>query len=144
MATISKRLSLPGCALALTLAFKPVYADVVIVVARDNPLTSLDRAELVDIYLGRLSRFPNGGRAIPIDQREGTAARDEFYSDYLGQSPAQIKAHWSKLIFTGRGQPPRSLPDGPAMVEFVAENPEAIGYVDEQHINSDVRIVSID
>ncbi len=144
MSTISQRLSLLGCALVLSLACKPVCAELVIVVARDNPLTRLDRAELADIYLGRLSRFPDGGRAVPIDQREGAAARDEFYSDYLGQSPAQIKAHWSKLIFTGRGQPPRSLPNGPAMVEFVAGNPEAIGYVDSQHINSDVRIVSID
>ncbi|MEX2500446.1 MAG: phosphate ABC transporter substrate-binding protein [Wenzhouxiangellaceae bacterium] len=141
-----KRLSIIGCALALSFMLSPALAlaDVVVVVARENPVTTLTHAQLADIYLGRLSRFPNGGSVVPIDQKEGADVRAEFYSEYLGRSPAQIKAHWSKLIFTGRGQPPRSVADGPAMIEFIAEHPDAIGYMDSDHVNDDVRIVSIE
>ena len=141
---MSRVLSFIGCALALSFAAGTACADVVVVVSQQNPLTSLSRAQLADIHLGRLNRFPHGGTVVPIDQREGTEVRNAFYSDYLGQSPAQIKAHWSKLIFTGRGQPPRSVEDGAAMVEFIAENPRAIGYIDPDQVNSDLRIVSIE
>ncbi|MDZ7782318.1 MAG: hypothetical protein U5K56_05000 [Halioglobus sp.] len=139
-----RRLSIFGCMLALSLAVGPALADVVVVVSRQNPVTSLTRAQLADVYLGRLSRFPNGEPVVPIDQREGADVRTEFYNDYLGQSPAQIKAHWSKLIFTGRGQPPRSVADGTAMIELIADNPGTIGYIDPDQVNDDVRILSIE
>ncbi len=141
---MSRILSSMGCALALSFAASAVCADVVVVVSQQSPVTTLSRTQLTDIYLGRMSRFPNGEPVVPIDQKEGTDARAAFYRDYLGQSPAQIKAHWSKLIFTGRGQPPRSVEDGAAMAEFIAEHPKAIGYTDSDYITSDVRIVSIE
>lgn len=128
----------------LSLAGGAAGAEVVVVVSADNPVESLSRAALRDIYLGRLNRFPNGDAVVPIDQREGSPAHDEFYSRYLGQSPAQIKAHWSKLIFTGRGQPPRAMPGDDAAAELVAENPNAIGYLDDSRVDERLRVVSIE
>lgn len=139
-----RRLPFISCVFALSFVLSSALADVVVVVSSENPVTSLTRTQLADIYLGRLSRFPNGGSVVPVDQKEGADSRAEFYSEYLGQSPAQIKAHWSKLIFTGRGQPPRSVADGSAMVEYIAGHPDAIGYIDPDHVNDDVRIVSIE
>jgi len=119
-------------------------AEVVVIVAAENPIERLSRAELADIYLGRMNRFPNGGRAVPLDQKETAPAHDEFYSEYLAWSPARVKAHWSKLIFTGRGQPPRSVPGGEAMVEAVSGDPRAIGYVDDERVSDGLRVVRID
>lgn len=138
------RLSIVGFVLMLSLGLSPVLADVVVIVSSQSPVTMLTRAQLADIYLGRLNRLPEGGSVVPVDQKEGSDLRAEFYSEYLGQSPAQIKAHWSKLIFTGRGQPPRSVADGSAMIDLIAANPAAVGYVDPEHVNDDVRIVSIE
>lgn len=139
-----RRVSAIICLLVFCFAFSPVLADVVVVVSKESPLTSLDRTELADIYLGRLSRLPNGEPVVPIDQEEGSAARDEFYSGYLGRSPVQIKSHWSKLIFTGRGHPPRSASSGLAVAELVAEDPNAIGYIDRAHVNDGLRILPVD
>lgn len=139
-----KRASAIGCLLGFGLALTPAFADVVVVVSEQNPLTTLGRVELADIYLGRLSRFPNGEPAVPIDQAEGSNTRDEFYDEYLGWSAPQVKAHWSKLIFTGRGRPPRSVNSGSAVAELVAENPNAIAYMDRDHVNDGLRILSID
>ncbi|MDZ7842536.1 MAG: phosphate ABC transporter substrate-binding protein [Gammaproteobacteria bacterium] len=119
-------------------------AEVVVVVSSQNPVEALSRAQLADIYLGRLHRFPNGDPVIPIDQKERSPAHDEFYSEYLGQSPAQVKQHWSKLIFTGRGQPPRSVSDDLAAAETVAGNPNAIGYLDAGLVDDRLRIIAIE
>lgn len=133
---------LSGLLLGLVAAAAP--AEVVVVVSADNPVESLSRVQLTDIYLGRLNRFPNGDAVVPIDQRESSPAHDEFYSRYLDQSPAQIKAHWSKLIFTGRGQPPRAVSGGEAAAELVAGNPNAIGYLDAELVDERLRVVSVE
>ncbi|MGA8262276.1 MAG: hypothetical protein WB783_18880 [Arenicellales bacterium] len=144
MARLSKRLLVAGCGFALVLAFGAARADVVVVVSVDSPVKTLTRQQLTDIYLGRTNRFPNGDTVVPIDQRDGTPAHAEFYSEYLGRSEAQIKAHWSKLIFTGRGQPPPSVPNGAAVVDAVSHNPHAIGYVDLSRVDGRLRVLSIE
>jgi ABC-type phosphate transport system substrate-binding protein len=80
----------------------------------------------------------------PIDLSESASTRSEFYSRYLGQSPSQIKAHWSKLIFTGRGQPPPTVSSEDAMADRVAENPDAIGYLSSDFLDDRLQVVTID
>lgn len=119
-------------------------AEVVVVVSSQNPIETLSRAHIADIYLGRMNRFPNGDPVKPIDLSERSPTRGEFYSRYLGRSPSQIKAHWSRLIFTGRGQPPPTVASGAAMARSVAENPNAIGYLAPEFLDERLRVVSID
>lgn len=107
-------------------------------------MNALSRGELADIYLGRINRLPNGDPVVPIDQRESSSAYGAFYREYLGRSAAQIKAHWSKLIFTGRGHPPQTVRDGNAAADAVAEDPHAIGYVEPGLVNDHLRVVPIE
>lgn len=133
-----------GCSLLVCLASSLALADVVVVTSSQSPVTTLTRSELVDIYLGRNNRFPDGTPAQPVDQRENSPAYVAFYRDYLGQTPAQIKMHWSRLIFTGRGQPPRNLADSKAVADFVTGHADAIGYVDDTLLDERLRVVAID
>jgi len=133
-----------GWGLLLGLMLGTARAEVVVVVSADNPVASLSRAELADVYLGRMNSFPNGESVVPVDQRENSAAHHEFYSHYLERTPAQIKAHWSKLIFSGRGLPPRTVAGDKAMAEFVAGNNHAIGYVTTDLVDKRLRVVPIE
>src|SRR5688572_24835426 len=83
--------------------------DVVPVVSAKSPITALSTAQVADIFLGKTSRFPDGSPAVPLDLAEDSPERDRFYAQYTGKSPAQVKSHWAKIIFTGRGQPPRQV-----------------------------------
>lgn len=116
---------------------------VVVVVSADSPVEEIPRLHLADIYLGRTSRFPDGDPAVPIDLAPGSEAREAFYETYLGRSPAEIKAHWSKVVFTGRGRPPRDVPDAAAMKEAVAGNPRAVGYLPRRAVDGTVRVVEV-
>lgn len=111
-------------------ACEPLEAEVVAVVSVKCPVTSLTQNQLTDIFLGRTSRFPDGVPVVPIDQMEGSVARNEFYSNIVGKSTAQIKAHWSKMIFTGRGHPPKMVNGDENVIRRIAENPNVIGYVE--------------
>jgi ABC-type phosphate transport system substrate-binding protein len=128
-------------ALALSLATDTVTADVVAVVSAKSPVNVLSKNQVADIFLGRTSRFPDGRQAVPIDEAEGAAARDEFYNSFTGKSSAQIKAHWSKIIFTGRGQPPKTVANSAEVKKLLAQSANAIGYIDRNLVDDSVRVV---
>lgn len=135
--TIARPLPLIVLAVLLSLGSlcRAAHAEVVVVVSADNPATALSRDELTNLFLGRSTRFPDGSAAIPLDQSEGSSARAEFYARYLARSAAQMKAHWSKIIFTGRGQPPKEVDGDRAMLQMIAADPRLIGYVDAASVD---------
>ncbi|MET0279785.1 MAG: phosphate ABC transporter substrate-binding protein [Steroidobacteraceae bacterium] len=126
---------------ALCLAAPPSRPEVVVVVAHNSPIRDLSDREIADVFLGKLSRLPGVGAVVPLDQMEGGAARNEFYMKLTGKSPAQVRSFWSKVIFTGRGRPPRILANDAAVIRALRVNPGAIGYVSRASTDAGVRIL---
>ena len=90
--------------IAFCLSSSIVAADIVVVVSAQSEVSQLQRIDIENIFFGRNYSFPNGADATPLDLEEGSAERVEFYMKLAGRSPAQVKAFWAKLIFTGRGR----------------------------------------
>ena len=137
------RITMAALTLVLHLNAEATTAGVVAVVSADNPLNNLSRIELANIFLGKSGHFPNGTPAKPIDLQENAPARSAFYEAFAGKSAAQVKAHWSKMIFTGRGRPPRAMKDGEQVKQWVADNPGAIGYLDEHLVDDSIKVVNV-
>jgi ABC-type phosphate transport system substrate-binding protein len=116
-------------------------AEVVAVVSAKSPISALTANQVADIFLGKTAHFPDGTPAVPIDLSEDSSERDKFYTQFTGKSAAQVKAHWSKIIFTGRGQPPRQASSSAEARKIVAENPNAIGYIDNSAVDRSVRVL---
>ena len=47
---------------ALSLGISPASADIVAVVAAGSPIGSLSKTQVIDIFLGKRTRFPDGSR----------------------------------------------------------------------------------
>lgn len=138
--TLANRIGFTA-ALILSLAGTVADADVVAVVSAKSPITALSVSQVADLFCGRAIRFPNGQQAFPVDQAEGSAVRDEFYGKVVGKSAVQIKAYWSKIIFTGRGQPPPTVSNTLEMKKRISNNPAAIGYIERNMVDDSVRVV---
>jgi ABC-type phosphate transport system substrate-binding protein len=136
---------LTGAILALGLAALPCAGaaapDVVPVVSAKSHVRDLSSVQVADIFLGKTSSFPDGTQAVPIDQSEDSPVREKFYAHFTGKSPAQLKAYWSRIIFTGRGQPPRQVAGSAEAKKLVAQNPNAIAYIDSSQVDDTVRVV---
>jgi ABC-type phosphate transport system substrate-binding protein len=139
--TVVAAVQAAAAALALSLSGGAAAADVVAVVGSGCPVTSLSKAQLADIFLGKVNRFPDGTPAIPIDQAEGSPERDEFYATVAGKSAAQIKSHWAKFIFTGRGQPPKTESSDAEIKKAIATHPQAIGYIERSAVDGSVKVL---
>ena len=120
----------------LTLGLALGSAHAADIVAIGNPAAApLTKEQLADVYLGRNQAL------TPLDQAESAAIRAEFYKKLTGRDPAQIKAMWSRLTFTGKGQSPKELPDSAAVKKAVAADPKAIGYIDKSEVDGTVKVL---
>jgi ABC-type phosphate transport system substrate-binding protein len=138
---LKSRVGLVPFGLALILISGTAMADVVVGVSTKSPITVLSKSQVADLFSGKTSRFPNGLQAVPIDQADGSITRDDFYTKIAGKSAAQIKAYWAKIIFTGRGQPPKAVSSSIEMKKRLLENPAAIGYIEDNMVDDSVRVL---
>lgn len=140
MATMGKRTTLACVTLLLSCAIAQAGELVVIVSAR-SPVEALSPDQVTAIFLGQSARFPDGTLATAIDQPIGSSQRNGFYQRVTGKTPALLKVYWSKMVFTGRGQPPRDLAGNAAVRHAVASDPGALGYIDREALDPTVRQV---
>ena len=114
-------------------------AEVIVVVSAKSSATALTQEQAADLFLGRSNTLPGAGAAVPIDQAEGAALRDEFYTKAVSKNAAQLKAFWSQKIFSGKGQPPKAVGDSAAVKTLLASNPNMIGYIDKSALDASVK-----
>lgn len=88
------------------------------------------------IYLGQSRAL------IAVNLPEEHPARQQFETHVLGRTSDQLRAHWSRLQFTGRATPLRDVPNDAAVLEFVRSSEHTIGYVsDISLIGDDLRVI---
>lgn len=118
-------------------------AEFVVIVSARNPLTTLRAEQVAAIFMAQTGRFPNGEPAQALDLPVGSALRDDFYNSVAARTPALMKAYWTKMVFTGRGQPPRELPSSAAVRKLVADNPAMIAYIDKSALDASVKAIQV-
>jgi hypothetical protein len=122
-----------GAVLGLLLVVQAMAGEIVVVMGPSAaPLT---RDQIADAYLGRSNTLK------PLDLPESNPMRDAFYNRATDRDPAQIKAVWSRIIFTGQGHPPKELPDSTAVKKAVASDPKMVGYIDNSDVDASVKVV---
>lgn len=117
------------------------YAELAVIVNKDLPITNLSREEIYRIYLGKTKFLPNGAKVIPVDQGPGTNAREKFYAELIKKSETDMKSYWSRVIFTGQGNPPIQESDDRSVKELVSKNPSFMGYIDKSVADKSVKVV---
>lgn len=137
--TISRVLA----AFLLALCTSPACAELVVIVAAESSVTHLSREEVINIFMGRYRKLPDGRLAQPLDIGGEAPERRDFYKKLLDKSLAEINAYWARLIFSGRTTPPRAVNSQDEVLERVARDSSAIGYVERISLNSRVRVVYV-
>ena len=110
-----------------------------IVVIVNLAAATISKTQIADLYLGRSDAW------TPIDQAVGSEIYVEFYKKVTGRDSAQVRAIWSRILFTGSGVPPKQLRDSAAVKKAVAANPKAVGYIEKSAVDASIKVaVSID
>jgi ABC-type phosphate transport system substrate-binding protein len=125
--------------LLIALAMLPMgvlqAADPEIVVIGNPAAQSMTKDQVADLFLGKIQ-----GMKL-LDLPNSAPIKAAFYQKVSGHDLSQVKATWSRLIFTGKGQPPKELPDAAAVKKAVAADPKAIGYIEKSEADTSVKIL---
>jgi len=115
----------------------PAAAEIAIIVNPQNPATRMFASQAAQFFIGGSTLFS------PIEHAEGAPIRAEFYKKVLDKEPGQVKAVWSKLTFTGKAKPPPELKSAAEIKKAVAQNVNAIGYIEKSEVDDTVKVVAI-
>ncbi|QHS13857.1 phosphate ABC transporter substrate-binding protein [Shewanella sp. Arc9-LZ] len=121
----------------LALSLTAVTSSNAAVVIIGNPAAAdISINDVKKAFLGK-----GDSSVVVYELEEGNPIRSEFHQAVTGKSDAQLKAFWSKQVFTGKGTPPPAVSGASAMKSAIASNPNAIGYIDEADVDATVKII---
>ena len=129
---MSKHSKLVASALLALASCAALAGDLVVIV--HPSATPLNKEQVADVFLGRAPR------AIPLDQMHDAPIRELFYRRATDRDLAQVRAVWSRVIFTGKARAPKEYADSAAVKKAVADNPRAVGYIEKSAIDSTVKV----
>ncbi len=133
---------LPALLLAAGLSVAGLaQAQVAVIVNPKNASAALTADQVANIFLGKSNALPGGGNALAADLPDGAPVRDQFYTKVTGKNAAQVKAGWSRLVFSGKATPPKELASAAEVKKFVAANADAIGYIEKSAVDGTVKVV---
>jgi hypothetical protein len=129
------RKHLAWIAVALAISSNTAAAAADLVVVGHPSAAALTKDQVADLFLGK------GQGLTPLDQADGSPLYAEFYRRATGRDVAQVKATWARVVFSGKGQAPRQLPDSAAVKKAVAADPKAVGYIEKGAVDGSVRVL---
>lgn len=119
---------------ALVLALGAAHAGDIVVVGHPSA-AALTKEQAADVFLGKSTAL------TPLDHAESAPIRAEFYKKLAGRDLAQVKATWSRLVFSGKAQAPKELGDDAAVKKAVAADAKAVGYIDKSAVDGSVKVL---
>jgi len=117
----------------------PALADVAVITNPGSGVSTASSGDVKALFLGK-SKTIAGKSLTPVEQKSG-GARGSFNDKVLGKSDSQLKAYWTKLLFSGKGSPPKGLADDAAVKAHVAANANSIGYIDSAAVDGSVKVI---
>lgn len=102
-----------------------------VIVNASNSVSSLPRERIADLFLKKVSNWADDTPVLSVDQSLSSPLRGRFSQEILSRPISAVQKYWEERIFSGRGKPPPVKLSDDEVIEFVAANPGAIGYVSE-------------
>lgn len=138
---MTRRLPLLLLFLASLLGSAAAQAELVVVIGTRSSVMQLNADEVINIFLGRYRRLPDGSTAVPVDQPAGSSTRAEFYRRLVNKEVSEINAYWARLHFSGKTTPPLQASSAADVIGRVAGTPGGIGYLERSQVDARVRVV---
>lgn len=117
-------------------------AGVSVIAHQSVSLDAITAKEAKKIWLAKTKKI-NGLTLKLSDLPKGSGSRDYFYSKVVKKSEEKLRAYWAKIVFSGKGVPPKPLSSDDEVVNWVASTPGAMGYVDNAAVNDSVKVLLV-
>lgn len=117
--------------------------DYIVIVNKDNPVSTLDEATVRKIFLGK-KNFWDDGHRIEVYLQEENNLHNKFTAEVLKKSTRQFKMYWRRALYSGTGLPPQKRADDQSIKMEIAADSRAIGYINSGSLDDSVKKIQID
>jgi ABC-type phosphate transport system substrate-binding protein len=117
-------------------------AQVIVIANSGVKVTEISKSDLRDVFTGNATSLKDGSRVVPILLKAGTT-NEEFLQVYIGKSDTAYRAGWRSLVFSGQASMPKNLDPEASVVDFVAHNAGAIGYISKSTPHEGVKVLAV-
>jgi hypothetical protein len=104
----------------------------------------LKMTELKSILMGEKQRWRNGNKIVIALLKTNTPSGAYTCKKIYDMSSDELKKFWLALVFEGKADAPEFFNSVSEIQTFVAQNPGAIGVIDQPVTTADTHIVLID
>jgi ABC-type phosphate transport system substrate-binding protein len=138
------RTILAAIALAATSASASGAQEFQVIVHPSVQGTRITRANLSALFTGKTSSWGDKTPAMPVDQSAKAPVRRAFAVSIIGLSMGELQMYWQRRISTDRLFPPPIKASDQQVLEYVAANAGAVGYVGaDTPIPEGVRVIAV-
>jgi hypothetical protein len=117
-------------------------AQVIVIANPSVKSADVSKGDLRDVFTGAASSLKDGSNVVPVLLKSG-AVHEEFLSAYIGKNDTAFRAGWRSLVFSGQASMPKSLDSEAAIVDYVAHNAGAIGYISKATPHEGVKVLTV-
>lgn len=112
---------------------------IAVIVNKDNPVGALYIGDLARIYRGERGEWPDDQKIVTTNHDIESDLRRRFYDSVLSAPPTE------KFHVPGSLIPFHTITfkSSRVIVKYVANTPQAIGYVSVDHLDSSVKVLRI-
>lgn len=136
-----KRMIATVFSLVMLLSAGPASAEILVVASKGTSLANVTLEDIRQLFSGK-KRSVDGVEVTPLDMPANSPIREQFYQQVLNKSPAQMRSHWARLTFTGKGNPPRAVTGtGELKALLVPANSGYIGYMERSEVSADMTVL---
>lgn len=109
---------------------------------QDTPTITVGKAKM--LFKGKVKRL-GGKKFILVDWPNGSSHKVNFYQDLLGQTEAKLNAYRAKLIFSGKGFPPKISNEDTfqSLTKTMQSHKNAISYAPLSDISDEFKILFV-
>jgi ABC-type phosphate transport system substrate-binding protein len=100
-----------------------------LIVNAANPAPRLTTQQVTDFFMSRGLQWAHGGEVSVVDQSARSPVREAFTRRVMKRTVEFVVNHWKQRMMVEREPPPPVKGSDAEVIEYVAKNKGAIGYV---------------
>jgi len=116
------------------------FSQVVVVVNNLSGLNYLSKDEVKALFLGYNDVF-NETVYITIEITGDPDVMVNFHRLVTDKSMPRLKAHWSKMVFSGTSSPPKRVVTVEQAKQILENNINVVTYMDRKHLDKRFRVI---
>lgn len=108
-----------------------------------GPPSAMNLSELKSVFKGEKQRWPDGTKISIALMKTNNPVGQTICKKIYDMSGDELNKFWLALVFQGKVSAPNFFNSVDELEDFVAQNPGAIGIVNEQAHSSEIKTLTI-